>query len=992
MAKTVNRKKHIIKWSIIMAVIAAVVIAVNCVAMSPTFYGIITMAFGGARYETTGGGDVDAEYYTSAYDSHDAAIAGTEATIIPEAVTEGVVLLENDDDLLPLAASAGSKAKISLFGYDSINIVVGGTGSGQSVGKVDMKSALESDNFEVNPDVWNASAENADDYSRGAVDVVYNTADFHLDEFPSSIYAGAESSYASYDTAVYMIGRAGGEAFDLPREMNEWEGDAGRHYLELTSEEESLLSYICGKFDKVVVIINTAGNMFETGRIETILDNAARGNTDFESATMFVAGMGSTGANGLGDVLSGAVSPSGRMTDTWLRDITADPSYVNSGDFRYSDLDNVSYVEYEEGIYVGYRYYETMDAIKNDGGAWYDSAVAYPFGYGLSYTTFTQTMSDITADDEAETISFDVTVTNTGESAGKEVVQIYSAPPYSAGGTEKAEKVLLDFAKTDTLDGGASATIKFTIPVEELASYDYKTEKAYVLDAGEYTISAGKNAHEDFDAKTVELDKKVYSGENKRASDSVAATNRFDDMNEYMEKATEPLTRADGFAGGVSAPESGRKLPVYESEYCDMPLSEMLVSKSPEADYTYDASVWSGSDMTFGEDGELELIQLRGKAYDDPMWDDLLDQVTEREAQLLIGTGGYKTQKVDSISKPATKNPDGPAGFTSFMDASIKGSSIPAATLIACTWNKDIAERLGEAIGEEGLAGGYSGWYAPATNMHRYALGGRNFEYYSEDPVLAGHMTTYVVQGAASRGVYSYIKHFALNEQETNRKTNNNVATWADEQAIREIYLKPFEMCVKNARMELKYLEESTDAEGNTTYTKATKEMRACTAVMSSYNRIGALWAGARYGLMTLTLRDEWGFEGMVITDYFSTEPQNMTQMLRTGNDLALTTIAANVPMATAEDKAVARNAVHNILYTVVNSNAMNGYSFGVRQVELMPVWAILMITISAVIGAAWLAWAVILVLDATGKTHIVYIMADGPADKKKDADGHGDN
>lgn len=987
MAKQVNRKKHIIKWSIIMAVIAAVVIAVNCVAMSPMFYGIITMAFGGARYETVGGdASVDAEYYVSSYKDHDEAIAATEATVIPETVTEGMVLLENDDGLLPLTATAASAGKVSLFGYDSINIVVGGTGSGQSVGKADMKTALESDHFEVNPEVWDASEDNADDYSRGAVDVIYNTADFHLDEFPSSVYSGAESSYSEYDTAIYMIGRAGGEAFDLPRDMGVWEGDAGRHYLELTSEEESLLGYICGKFDKVVVLINTAGNPFETGRIENILDAAKRKDPDFKSAVMFVAGVGSTGANGIGDVLDGSVSPSGRMTDTWAKDITADPSYANSGDFRYSD--GSSYVEYEEGIYVGYRYYETMDLLKNDGGAWYDSAVSYPFGYGLSYASFEQTMSDIVVDDEAGTLSFDVTVTNTDkDTSGKEVVQIYATAPYSAGGPEKAHKVLIGFEKTDVIEPGGTRTVPFEFKIEELASYDYETEKAYVLDAGEYVITAGMNAHDAYDSGSVTLDKRVYSGENKRESDKTAATNLYDDMSEYMEKETDRLTREDGFATLPSAPAADRPVPSYTSEYMTMSLAEALKSADPSVDYTYDASVWSGPEPTFGSDGELELIQLRGRAYDDPMWSDLLDQVTEREVRSLIGTGGYKTQAVDSIKKPATKDPDGPAGFTSFMDASIKGSSIPAATLIACTWNKDLAERLGEAIGEEGLAGGYSGWYAPATNMHRYPLSGRHFEYYSEDPVLAGHMTTKIVEGAASKGVYAYVKHFAINDQETNRKTNNNVATWADEQAVREIYLKPFEMCVKNAEVELKYLEGSTNEDGELVYAPVSVRMSACTAIMSSYNRVGAIWAGGRYGLMTLTLRGEWGFEGMVVTDYFSTGTQNMRQMLRAGNDLALTTISASVDLATAEDKIVVRNALHNILYTVVHSNAMNGYSVGTSQVEITPAWVVIMITVSAVIGAAWLAWGVILILDATGKTHIVYELVDGPVPKKKKDD-----
>ena len=984
MAKLVNKKRHIIKWSAIMASVAAVVVAANCIASSPMFYGIITMALGGAKYKNVGGSaDLDTEYYKKSTNSQDEAIKSTEETIIPKAVNEGMVLLENDSNLLPLKGAGTSKAKVSIFGYDTVFPVPGGTGSGQSFGKVTMKSALETDNFEVNPSVWNLSDKSKNDYKRGECDVIMNTADFRLKEFPSSIYTAAEPTYSQYDTAIYMIGRMGGEAFDLPRDMGDWEGDKGRHYLEMTSAEESLLTYITNKFKKVIVIYNTAGNPFEVQRANAILEDAKKKDSDFKYATMFVAGLGSTGANGIGDVLNGSVSPSGKMTDTWVYDFTADPSYVNSGDFQYGNLDKVSYIEYEEGIYVGYRYYETMDAIKKDNGDWYKKTVSYPFGYGKSYATFSQTIRNFTTNEN--TISFDVTVRNNeseGGYSGKDVVQIYISAPYKTNGIEKAHKVLLDFEKTDTLNPGQEETIHFELNKEDFASYDYKNEKAYVLDDGEYTIFAGKDAHDSYDSKSFNQENKiVYSGNNKRSSDKIPATNLYDDMSEYMEKATTQLTRSDEFKGGVTAPEGNKPVPDYTSEFLKMKLSEALLSKDPAVDYTYKAP--EVKDVMLGAEKEVELIQLRGLSYDNPLWDKLLNQLSEKEIKSLVGTGGYQTKSVSSINKPATKDPDGPAGFSSFMDGSIKGSSIPAATLIACTWSKEIANKLGEAIGEEALQGGYSGWYAPATNIHRYPLSGRHFEYYSEDPVLAGQMTTEIVEGAAKKGLYAYIKHFAMNEQETNRKTNNNVATWANEQAVREIYLKPFEMCVKNATMEVNYLSETKDKNGKTIYANSTKTMKACTAIMSSYNRVGAIWSGGRYGLMTTTLRGEWGFEGMVVTDYFTTNAQNMSQMLRAGNDLALTTIPATVPFSTAEDKYLAREASHNILYTVVNSNAMNGKSFGVKQVEIMPTWQLIAIIVSCVIGAAWLVWGTILILDGTGKTHLIYELTDEKVEKK---------
>ena len=696
-------------------------------------------------------------------------------------------------------------------------------------------------------------------------------ADFSIGAFPASVYSSCESTYSVYDTAVYMIGRKGSESVDFPHNMGDVAGgDSGRHFFELSSTEEELLNYICAHFDKVIVIINTSGNAFETERITDILEAAKNQNEAFASAMLFMGGTGSTGAYGLGDVLNGTVSPSGHLVDTWAHDFSQDPTYVNFGHYLYQGMKpDAAYVEYAEGIYVGYRFYETMDSLRNDGGEWYRSAVDFPFGYGLSYTSFEQKMSEITMT-ETE-ILFDVTVTNVGDASGKEVIQIYLTPPYT-GKIEKPAKSLIAFGKTAVLMPGDSETLSFEIALEDFASYDYLGEKAYVLEGGKYTVTAGMDSHNAYDAREFTLSETVvYSGEHHRSSDAVETTNRFDDLSEYMTKVTRQLTRADGFSGWVSSSEEGREVPDYISEYSGRTVAEMLTIADAAADYNYDPVFSLGEAADGASFVGRELIEMRGLDYDDPGWDALVNGISDKEIRFLIDTGGYSTNAISSINKPGTKDPDGPAGFTSIVfDSSIHGSSIPAETLIACTWNKELVQALGEAIGEEGLQGGYSGWYAPAANIHRSPFGGRNFEYYSEDPVLSGEMLSRMVEGAASKGVYCYIKHFALNDQETNRDKNNGVATWANEQAVREIYLKPFEMCIKNTVTELKYLTAAETDNGGSgiSYVQTSRIVPAATAVMSSFNRVGAVWAGGRYSLLTQVLREEWGFRGMVITDY----------------------------------------------------------------------------------------------------------------------------
>lgn len=982
MVKKDTKRKYVIKWSSILGIGLVLMLLVNFLSLG-TFSNIITMATGGYRYEIENNNmiieDGATEYYTKTANSLDEAIANHESTLIPKTVTEGIVLLENDDALLPLLTSEVSPTKVTLFGHDSVEMVTGGSGSEKSSSELDMKTALESDSYLVNPSTWEASLSELSTYQRGEVNVVMGTADFNIGAFPSSIYNSCEDTYDEYNTAIYMVGRKGSESVEFPYDMGEVEaGDHGRHFFELSSIEEEMLQYITNHFDKVIVIINTSGNAFETQRITDILYNAKSKNDDFKSAMLFIGGTGSTGAYGIGDVLNGSVSPSGRLVDIWANDFTQNPAYLNFGNFIYQGMETkTSYVEYSEGIYVGYRYYETMNSLLNDGGKWYADSVDYPFGYGLSYTNFEQQLTNLSKDDSG--ITLEVTVTNTGDVSGKEVVQIYQTAPYT-GLIEKSSKSLIAFDKTEELRPGESQVVTVYISYEDMASYDYIVEKAYILEAGTYTITVGKDSHSAYDEASYNVDNTiVYSGENKRSHDLISATNHFEDLNEYMNNVTTQLTRANNFEGGVSSFEEGRTVPDYISEYSGKTVADLLTYSNVLADYNYNSNIYDVDQPVYEKRSNIELIELRGLPYSHDLWDTLLDQLSEKEIRYLIDTGGYRTNGIESINKPETKDPDGPAGFTSIVfDTSIHGSAIPSETLIACTWNKDLVRELGEAIGEEGLLGGYSGWYAPGVNIHRSPFGGRNFEYYSEDPLLSGELLLNMVEGVASNGVYCYIKHFALNDQETNRDKNNGVATWVNEQALREIYLKPFEMAIKNAKMTITYLDQVADPEtAEMSYKQHETEMAAATAIMSSFNRVGAVWAGGRYSLLTQVLREEWGFEGMVITDYFGPSHMNKEQMLRAGGDLVLTTTGrGDISMTSLEDQAVARRATKNILYTVVNSNAMNNFAKGTVQIELTPIWKIVLIIVDVIFAILWMAWTTIFILNITGKTKKEFLAA----------------
>ena len=672
---------------------------------------------------------------------------------------------------------------------------------------------------------------------------------------------------------------------DSLNEGNDW--DKGDHFLQLSNREEDLLDLVTANFDNVILVYNGA-NAFQMDFLK-----------DYPQikGVLLCPGTGQSGFEGFGKVVSGEVNPSGRTVDTYVSNLKNAPWWNNFGDFKYTNTEELnsdssffdpegttpSFVNYVEGIYVGYKFYETA---ADEGLINYDDEVVFPFGYGLSYTSFTKEMSGITND--GTSLNFTVTVTNTGSVAGKDVVEIYSDPPYTNGGIEKSSANLLDFAKTSELAPGESQTIEFSIPVEDLASYDYQTNGCYVLEAGDYVISANDDSHNVADSQTYTVASDiVYNESNKRGSDAVAATNEFD----FAEGEITYLSRADGFANYAEATAAPATYEMTDEQKAAFDNAHTYT----EAGYQNDDDA-NAADITTGAKNGLKLVDLRGVDYNDAKWDQLLDQMTIDEMQQTIGFGGYQTAAVSSIEKVRTNDCDGPASINNNFTG-VGSVGFPAATLIGMTWDKELAYAFGDSIGEMANEMDTSGWYGPAMNIHRTAFAGRNFEYYSEDGVLSGRMASNAILGAQEHGVYAYMKHFALNDQEGNR--TSMAATWSNEQAIREIYLKPFEISVKDAD---------------------------CHAVMSSFNYIGTRWAGGCKELLKNVLRGEWGFVGFVETDYFGVYGyMTADQGVRNGSDLMLCTTGNDfntVTVLTNSSKQALREASKNILYTVVNSRA----------------------------------------------------------------------
>ena len=844
-----------------------------------------------------------------------------EATaLVQEIAEEGIVLLKNEGTL-PLAADSN----LNVFGWASTNPCYGGTGSGalsDAYPTVSLLQGLEDAGFNLNTelsDFYTAYRADRPEVGMWAQDwtLPEPTADSYTDEM---IANAKEFS----DTAMVVITRVGGEGADLPTDVSKVtytdnsteykDFEAGEHYLQLNKTERDMLDLVCSNFDNVVVVYNGA-NAMELGFINEY--------SQIKSA-IWCPGTGQSGFEALGEIVAGTVNPSGKTSDTFVADLTATPTWNNFGYFKYDNMDEYAYisnnfmtgeeetalpsfVNYVDGIYVGYRFYETAAA---EGLINYDDTVVYPFGYGLSYTTFTQEMGAISEDNG--TISFDVTVTNTGDVAGKDVVEVYYNPPYTNGGIEKASANLIQFEKTEVLQPGDSQTITVSFDAEDMASYDTYGAGCYVLEAGDYQISINSDSHNVIDSQTYTVASTVtYDESNPRSTDETAAVNEF----AYAEGDVTYLSRADGFAN-----------------YADATAAPASMSMSDEAKATFlNNSNYNSEDYnndsdempTTGAKNGIKLADLRGVDYDDAQWDSLLDELTISDMDTMIAIGGYQTSAASSVGKIMTVDCDGPASINNNFTG-IGSVGFPSAVMIASTWNKNLALKFGESIGKMADEMEVSGWYAPAMNTHRSAFAGRNFEYYSEDGVLSGYMATNAILGAEEYGVYAYMKHFALNDQETNR--TEMLCTWANEQSIREIYLKPFEMSVKEG---------------------------GAKAVMSSFNYIGTQWAGGTSALCNTVLRDEWGFRGFVLTDYFGVYGYMDSDMgIRGGTDcmlVAYDTETNHVTDTTSATGVLAmRQACKNIMYTVVNSRAYDPENL----TEGLMNWQIMAIVIDVIFAA----------------------------------------
>lgn len=846
---------------------------------------------------------------------------------------EGFVLLKNENAALPM----NKGARISVFSKNSVNLSYGGSGSGgfDTSNNKNLYESLNDAGFVTNPTLKRFYESSQSGPVRTANSSDLDNGDnqkIAAAETPQNKYTDAvKNSYVDYsDAALVVITRIGGEGFDLPRYQGDSEGvvSPDSHYLELDQNEIDLLTAVTdGTFKRVVVVFNTPSSFEAT----FLKDSAYAAFADKIDAAVWIGFTGSNGITALGEILNGDVNPSGRLVDTWAADFTKNPSFVNFGTGCLPDTtdkyDGGMYysVDYEEGIYVGYRYYETRG--ETDGENWYNANVVYPFGYGLSYTAFDWTVGDASASEIelGTTITVPVTVKNTGSVAGKEVVQLYASAPYTLGGIEKAHKVLVGFAKTKLLQPGESETVTVSFDPYSAASYDYRDANSngfsgYELEAGEYTLYISRNAHESEKAIALNLAADVQIGTDPTTDSEVV--NRYTDSENFLDSDWQldtMLSRAD-WEGTWPTPQTAQQHAGTDRLYEEIRSEE----HNNPTDFDSEEYPWFGEEPTLTLRNLLPSAEAEGYepvvSYDDERWEELMMGCDEEEMIALINNGAYHTLAMESVGLPATIHGDGPSGFTCFMSKEqVNGTcQYVSEPVMASTWNINLMTELGEAIGEEGTIGDkatgqpYSSIYAPGVNIHRSPFGGRCSEYFSEDPFISGMMGAAEVQGIQSRGVLPTVKHFVANEQETHRSIGGDLS-WLSEQALREIYLKPFEYTVK---------------------------LGETRGIMTSFNRIGTRWTGGDYRLLTEILRNEWGFNGLVICD-FNTIPQYMIprMMFYAGGSLDLATqqsaMWTDCDTSDAGDAIVLMRAVKDVMYALVNSNAMNAEVIGYNP----PIW-----------------------------------------------------
>ena len=992
-----NKKKSglggLISWGVTTLLVGALFITLTVIAVPEDgiIHSIVGTMLGGKTPITE---DSYEKIYKSDYKSkEDSVKAGDDLNVKIE--EEGAVLLLNEDNALPIAKGS----KVSVFGKNSVNLVLGGSGSGGGSGEgaATLFDGLKAGDIEYNPELKEFYEGSASGKGRSSSPKLSDSSaaspTLDIGETPISSYSSALiNSFKQYnDAAIVVISRLGGESWDLPRLQNTANGGIeGNHYLQLDQNEYDLLDMVTSRFKKVVIVLNTLTS-FQCDFISEY-NNTSDKRID---AVLWIGGPGKTGAKAFGSLLNGDVNPSGRTVDIYSKNFKKDPTWINFGDNSQvnNGVGNTAFLEngtaisgynmvtYEEGVYLGYRYYETRDfeELKLDSSSeWYKENVIFPFGYGLSYSSFNQQITSVSGSlADGGTVSVNVEVTNLSGPKGKDVVELYVSKPYIENGIEKPYVELVDYAKTELLDSGAKQSFTFEVNAYDLASYDYNDANkngvvGYELEAGEYTFFVSRNSHvreNAYDSKSVTLASGYsfakdpvtgYTVENRfttddyddiqyRLSDVIVGSEKRKGMSRTDFEGTFPTALTEEERAVMGDEKGGFSELEKLQSFLHNNTAIESVTEMPEIGKTNSSNIILHDLLK--EDGTVD--------YDDPRWEELLKKISYSDMLSLVNNGAFQTIAIESIDKNLTNDSDGPIGFVNFMGGAVTAifsgnTNFASEIVIGSTWNKSLGYEMGKIVGENGLWGDtsgnnslpYSGWYAPAVNLHRSPFSGRNFEYYSEDPIVSGKMAVNVITGARSKGVYTDLKHFALNDQETNRA---GVSTFCTEQALRELYLKPFEFAVKG--------------HDNVNLVKSAKDdglsaFRGTTGIMSSFNRVGNKWTGGDYRLLTEILRNEWGFRGLVICDYKTDNTfMDSRQMLYAGNDLILTsttiTMWNNAKSDSAQDVTILKQATKNILYTVANSNSIQIKILGYRAEW----WVTTIIVADCVIFAGLAAW-----------------------------------
>lgn len=993
-----NNKKRsglggIISWAALTALFAGIFIAINVAAVPDNgiVHSILSTVLGGKTPITE---DSYEKIYTSDYKSKEESVkAGDDLNVQIE--QEGAVLLLNENNALPI--DKGSK--VSVFGKNSVNLVLGGSGSGGGSGEgaATLFDGLDAGGIEYNHELMefykgSESGKGRSD-SPKLSDTSASSPTLDIGETPISSYTPALiNSFKQYnDAAIVVISRLGGESWDLPRMQNVNNGGIdGNHYLQLDKNEYDLLDMVTSRFKKVVIVLNTLTS-FQCDFI------AEYNNTDDKriDAVLWIGGPGKTGAKAFGSLLNGEVNPSGRTVDIYSADFKKDPTWINFGDNSQvnNGVSNTAFLEngtavsgynmvtYEEGVYLGYRYYETRDyeeRLLDSSSEWYNENVIFPFGYGLSYSTFNQSITSVTGSlANGGTVEINVDVEHINGPAGKEVVELYVSKPYFENGIEKPYVELVDYAKTEILSAGQKQSFTFEVSAYDLASYDYNDANKnsiarYELEAGDYTFFVSRNSHvreNAYDSEVVTLANSFDF--DKDPVTNTLVQNRFttDDYDDIQYRLSDVIVGSEKRKGMSRTDFEGTfPTPLTEDERAVMgdekgEFTELSKLQSFLHNNTEIEAVTEMPEIGLPNSSKIilhDLLKDDGTVdFDDPRWEELLKKISYEDMLALVNNGAFQTIAIESIDKNLTNDSDGPIGFVNFMGGAVTAifsgnTNFASEIVIGSTWNKSLGYEMGKIVGENGLWGDtsgnnslpYSGWYAPAVNLHRSPFSGRNFEYYSEDPIISGKMAVNVITGARSKGVYPDLKHFALNDQETNRA---GVSTFCTEQALRELYLKPFELAVK-ADDSVDLVKSAKD-DGITAFKPAT-------GIMSSFNRIGNKWTGGDYRLLTEVLRNEWGFQGLVICDYKTDNTfMDSRQMLYAGNDLILTSTTITMwndsKSDSAQDVAILKQATKNILYTVANSNSIQIKILGYRAEW----WVTTIVVAECVIAAGLAVW-----------------------------------